>query len=266
MRIFKYWIEHSKELTMDEMVQTSKVFGGSNVSEVDAIKDAEIKLDNVQKIINGTLAKDENYEADIIEEIIDKIDDENIITRNRYGALILNSKRLMFIDVDTYSRTLFDFIFRRKYSLKELMLRNIENTATKTVYSDFGFRVYETAMGFRILVTNKEFDAQSKESKRIMNDFHSDHLYRWLCIKQNCYRARLTPKPYRIKQQKIKVVYPNRNELQQEELSNWIKAYDEKSALFSTCRLVKEYGRTRMNKVIEYHDKVSRIKSTAKLA
>lgn len=266
MRIFKYWVEHSKELNVDDIVQPSKVFGGSNVSVFEAMKDAEAKLLNVQKIINGELRKDHDYEADIIEEIIEKIDDANIVTRNRYGALVLNSKELLFIDVDAYSKTLFDLIFRRKYSLKDLMLHNIEKTAKKIKYADFGFRVYETANGFRILITNKSFDPRSNESKRIMDDFHSDYLYRWLCIKQNCYRARLTPKPYRVNQKKIKVIYPNRNEMQEQELSNWLNEYEQKSNSFSTCRLVKEYGRTRMNKVIEYHDKVTGIKLATPLA
>lgn len=266
MRIFKYWVEHSKELNIDGLKQPSKVFGGSNVSTFEAIQDAENKLLKVQQIINGELGKDNEYEADILEEIIEKIDDANIVTRNRYGALVLNTKELMFIDVDAYSKTLFDVIFRRKYSLKELMLLNIEKTANKKVYADFGFRVYETANGFRILITNKAFDPRSKESKRIMIDFNSDYLYRWLCMKQNCYRARLTPKPYRVKQKKIKVIYPNRTEQQEQELSNWLNEYEQKNKSFSTCRLVKEFGRTRMNKVIEYHDKVTGVKSHATLA
>lgn len=266
MRIFKYWIEHSKELYIEGIKQSSKVFGGSNVSEIEAIHDAEKKLIKAQKIINGELRKDDTYEADIIEEIVEKIDDENIITRNRYGALILNSKKLLFIDIDNYSKTIFDFLFKNKYTSKELMLHKIEKTAKKDKYSNFGFRVYETSKGFRVLVTNKEFNPRSHESKSIMNDFNSDYLYRWLCIKQNCYRARLTPKPYRIKQKGIRVIYPNRNDEQQQKLSNWIKDYEQKSQKFSTCHLVKQYGKVQMNDVIEYHDKVTGIKSGYKLA
>ena len=150
MRIFKYWIEHSKTLNIDGLKQVSKAFGGSNISESDAKKDAEKKLDRTQKIINGELRKDEDYEADIIEEIIEKIDDNNIVTRNRYGALVLNSKSLMFIDIDDYSKSLFDLLFRKEKSQKELMLKKIEKTIQKKSYSDFGFRIYETHKGFRV--------------------------------------------------------------------------------------------------------------------
>ncbi|PHS05158.1 MAG: hypothetical protein COA88_12765 [Kordia sp.] len=266
MRIFKYWIEHSKDLYLGNTKQTSKVFGGSNISSNDAIKDAEIKLLKAQKIINGELKKDEDYEADIIEEIIEIIDDDNIVTRNRYGALVLNSKRLMFIDIDDYSRTLFEIIFKKNTHIKELLLKRIEKTANKGKYSELGFRVYETFKGYRVLITNKEFNPRSKESKKIMSDFNSDYLYRWLCIKQNCYRARLTPKPYRMKHKAIRVVYPNRTEIQQKDHLNWVKLYDHNSQQFSSCNLVKEFGKTRTNRAIEYHDRLTGISNHLKLA
>lgn len=266
MRIFKFWIEYSKELDIDGTRQLSKAFGGSNISESDAIEDAKNKLVKTQRIINGELKKDEEYESDIIEEIVEKIDNENIITRNRYGALVLNSKKILFIDIDTYTKSIIDILFKKKLSLKELMLVKIEKTIKQNKYSNLGFRVYETSKGYRVLVTNKDFDPRSKESKNIMNDFNADYLYRWLCIKQNCYRARLTPKPYRIKQKKIKVIYPNRTNEQQEVLLDWIKEYEQRSTRYSTCRLIKQFGKIKMNSVIEYHDKLTGIKWSNKLA
>ena len=266
MRIFKFWVEYSKELDINGMKQSSKVFGGSNLSESDAIEDAKNKLIKAQRKINGEIEKNDEYESDIIEEIIEKIDDDNIITRNRYGALVLNSKKTMFIDIDSYSKSILDVLFKNKLSLKELMLGKIKKTIKKSKYSVLGFRVYETKRGYRVLVTNKDFNPRSKESRRMMNDFNSDYLYRWLCVKQNCYRARLTPKPYRIKQKAIKVVFPNRNNEEQATLTNWIKEYEQKSSRFSTCQLVNQFGEVKMNPVIEYHDKLTGIKWPKKLA
>jgi len=268
MRIFKYWIEHSKDLTIAEGIQqVSKVFGGSNISIEDAKKDAEIKLEKAQKIINGEFRKDESYEADIIEEIIHEIDKDNIITRNRYGALVLNSRKLMFIDIDDYSkRSFWDKIFNRKLTQKELILKQISKTIKKGKYADLGFRVYETFKGFRVIVSGKDFSPRSKESKSIMKDFSADNLYRWLCIKQNCYRARLTPKPHRIKQNRIKVIFPNRTKTEQEIIENWIQSYESNSNNFATCKLVLEYGRSYSNRVIDYHDKHTRISTNLNLA
>ncbi|RZS92260.1 hypothetical protein [Aquimarina brevivitae] len=266
MRIFKIWVEYSKELDIDGIKQSSKVYGGSNISESDAIIDAQNKLNRAQRIIYGELQKDEEYESDIVEEIIEKIDDENIVTRNRYGALVLNSKRIMFIDVDNYSKSITDHFFRKNLSVKELMLTKIKKTINQKKYSHLGFRVYETNKGYRILVTNKNFNPRSKESKKMMEDFNADYLYRWLCIKQNCYRARLTPKPYRIKQKGIKVIYPKRSKEQQKQLDDWIIKYEQKSREFSSCHLVYQFGEVKVDKIIEYHDRLSGVKWPNKLA
>lgn len=266
MRIFKHWVQHSKKLRINGKWQESKVFGGSNISKFDAINDAENKLDKAQKIIDRKATKDDEYEADIIEEIITIIDDNNIVTRNRYGALVLNCKNLLFIDVDDYYRSLSDFFFRRKLSKKELMLISIEKVAKKEKYRRLGFKIYETPNGYRILVGNKEFSPRSKESKKIMSDFGADNIYQWLCIKQNCYRARLSPKPYRIKQKGLKVIYPNRTKIEQSQHEAWLQSYEQKSLNFSACRFVKEIGNFQSNAVVEYHDKLTKAHSLLKLA
>jgi len=266
MRIFKIWVEHIQELEIDGIKQPSRFWGGSNISEADALEKAKRKSIKAQKIINGEEERDEHYVVDIMEEIVDKIDDDNIITRNRYGALVLNSSKMLFIDIDTHVKSLFDVLFREKLSRKELMLRRIERKVRKARYSNLGFRLYETFKGYRLLVTNKDFAPQSAESRRMMKDFKADWLYERLCVKQNCYRARLTPKPYRVKQKKIRVTYPKRSLEEQENLNSWIRDYDDKSSKYSTCRLVKEFGNVEMNQIIAYHDKWTKVKWSKKLA
>lgn len=260
MRIFKYWSARSAALNIEGgFKQQSKTFGGSNVSLTEADKDADRRLEKAQQIISGLAKKDPEYEANILEEIIDIIDADNIVTRNRYGALVLNAKHTLFIDVDHYTKSLPDYIFRSSWSLKQLMLAKIEKTMAKSAYAALGFRVYETCKGYRILVTNAAFDPRSKSSKAIMRDFNADTLYQELCLKQNCYRARLTPKPYRIKQKRLKMVYPNRTEEQQREHAAWVEEYEQNSKRFASCRLVKQHGRVRTNSIIDYHDRATGI-------
>lgn len=129
-----------------------------------------------------------------------------------------------------------------------------------------GFRIYDTYKGCRVLVVNKDFSPRNEISKRMMSDFNSDYLYRHLCIKQNCYRASLTPKPYRINQKLIKVIYPDRNQQQQQILSDWIDQYNKKSSDFSTCHFIAQYGQVKINPVIEYYDKLTGILDSKKLA
>jgi len=267
MRIFTYWIEHTAELEVQGKKQLSKAFGGSNISLDEARKDAIRKLEKAQGIIQGTAQKVREYEADIREEIIETIDSDNIITRNRYGALILNTKHLMFIDIDVRGRSLFDKLFQRGKSAKEIALSRIIKTANKEAYAGLGFRIYETFQGYRVMVTNEDFSAQSMRSRNILQDFGADEMYRYLCERQNCYRARLSPKPYRVKQKGIKVKYPHRTAEQEAELAQWLKSYAYKSQRFVSCRFIQQIGTVRdKQKIIAYHDHMTKTRSDDPLA
>jgi len=266
MRIFRFWAEYGTVLDVHGMPQAAKARGGSNISVEDALEDAKEKLNKAQRIINGEIGRDKNYETDIVEEIIETIDEHNIVTRNRYGALVLNSKNLLFIDIDQYRRTLFDRIFRSSIPTKQLMLQRIQTTMQKPRYATFGFRLYETAKGYRLLVTGVDFAPRSLESKMLMRAFEADMLYQWLCVEQNCYRARLTPKPYRIEQKAIRVSYLGRTHQQQQELDAWVHAYTNRSRAFSTCRLISSSAIAQTNRVIEYHDRVTGVYNNYRLA
>lgn len=58
---------------------------------------------------------------------------------------------MMFIDIDSYSKSLSDYIFRRKLSKKVLMLRQIEKSVKQGQYSDIW------VLGFTILIKGVEF-------------------------------------------------------------------------------------------------------------
>ncbi len=267
MRIFKYWVAYSQQLNINgnhsifrfnsdltpnnEHIFTT--YGGSNFSEDDAKKDAKRKLDRVQKIMNQEISPDdEDYEADIKEEILHEIDSENIVTRNRYGAEILNCKKTMFIDVDNCYRGLFDIF--RGLTPKESTLKRIKKKTQRKDYSHLGFRVYETFKGFRVMVVHKDFNPKSNESDKMMRAFSADYLYKRLCKKQNCYRARLTPKPFRIDVKGIRIIFPKKDPIQEKRITKWIEEYNSKSKNFSSCKLIFKHGRSTTNRIIEYHD------------
>ena len=56
-------------------------------------------------------------------------------------------------------------------------------------------RVYQTAHGFRLLVENQTIKPNGQLYRLLARAFHCDDSYLRLCIQQECYRARLTPKP-----------------------------------------------------------------------
>lgn len=211
--------------------------------------------------INGH-AEDLDYEVNIVEEVVDQIDSENVITRNRYGALVLNSKSTMFIDIDYVRASFWEGIFgmRGLPRNKDRIRRHIRKCITKVGQDDLVFRVYETFKGFRVMVLGRSFDPRSEESKQLMDLFKADWLYKSLCVRQNCYRARLTPKPYRMKHRAYKLPFPERTEEEERAQKKWIESYDSRLQKYAVCRLDKEYGETTLDRVVRYHDRIANVK------
>ncbi|MCI0550821.1 MAG: hypothetical protein L0287_07695 [Anaerolineae bacterium] len=137
------------------------------------------------------------------------IDDHSAITRNRYGAQVLNAENLMILDIDKPRAT--GGLFKKKDTRppKDHIFDMVRNLAASAKYKDYGFRTYETYQGARVIVLGKSFDPRNSETRRMMDEFNCDPLYTTLCNKQGCFRARLTPKPYRMKMHPYKVNFPS---------------------------------------------------------
>jgi len=279
MKIYKIWAKHTEVWKVDhwkvigntwskdgKIDQEFNFIGGSNVSEEEAYKRALLKRDKIKKKVDGLwdYRKDNDYTIEIREEIIAKIDDNNIITRNRYGALVLNSAEVMFVDIDTaqFSWRINVFapfikivqLFRKQKSPEEEILSHIDNQLSKSKFHSLYARLYQTPAGFRLLILGKKFNPRSDESKKIMRQFYADYTYASMCIKQNCYRARLTPKPWRIKVKRPKIVFPFRTPEQEKIHAEWVENYQTKSEQFAACRFIKAYGKEMPSKVVQYHD------------
>ena len=59
-------------------------------------------------------------------------------------------------------------------------------------------RAYATKQGVRLLFTDQPYDPASQEAQHIMAALGVDERYARLCASQGTFRARLTPKPWRI--------------------------------------------------------------------
>jgi hypothetical protein len=143
----------------------------------------------------------------------------------------------------------------------EFLTRRLQKPDLK----EFGIRIYETHSGIRLILEGKAMDPKSRESKHLLRSFNADRLYATLCRKQNCCRARLTPKPYRIKMKPIRLRYPY-EEKNRDHVEAWIREYHSKSERFSSCRLVKTLGRASLSPMVPYHDERTRARSNLPLA
>ncbi len=280
MKIYKIWAKHTEVWKVDhwkvignswskdgKIDQEFNFIGGSNVSEEEALARALLKRDKIKRKIDGLweYQKDQDYTVEIREEIIAKIDDDNIITRNRYGALVLNSAHTMFVDIDTshFSWRINVFkpflkiirLFTKLKTPDEEVLSHIDEQLKKAKFLNLYTRVYKTPAGFRLLISGEDFDPRSAYSKNIMRQFYSDWTYANMCVQQNCYRARLTPKPWRIAVKRPKIIFPLRTAEQDKIHTEWVENYQFKSEPFAACQFLKDYGKPQQNNVIDYHDK-----------
>jgi len=123
------------------------------------------------------------------------------------------------------------------------------------------FRVYETSKGIRV-IGKKYLDPRDKKYASLMSKLNVDWLYLLLSKKQNCYRARLTPKPYRmnasleIDNMKIKTIkIKNPLDCEKQSYIDWSKNYARAVEGFSVVRLLKSIGQDfGSDRVIKHHD------------
>jgi len=264
MKTYKYWTLEKQTILIDGNRQEVTCYGGSNVSVEDARVKAQEKAQKIQRKIAGEKHLFEDYESEIREEILQTIDDQSVITRNRYGARVLNVERMMILDIDKPKPT--GGLFKKKDTRppKEQIFEMVKTLAT-TKYPSYGFRLYETHQGARVIVQGRDFDPRDPATKKMMDEFNCDPLYTLLCIKQSCYRARLTPKPSRMKVRGFKVKYPREGD--DSEFQRWLSEYESVSRGFSVCKLIAQVGAmTSMDDVVQLHDDVTGVNYPQRLA
>lgn len=150
-----------------------------------------------------------------------------------------------------------------------ILLRKLEKFSLSNPV--WGFRLYETPAGLRVLFTHKTFSPHSAEIKKFFNSFRVDPLYSLMCKNQQCFRARLTPKPWRIGLKPMNPrdqwpISPNKLAAR----NNWINNYQAKAEHYAACRFIKSFGNQiideKVIKVIELHDHFSKALSYLPIA
>lgn len=269
MRIFKYWTRIESPLNVGGTSEVVRCYGGSNDSPEAAAADARRRLEIVIRRVAGGKRGDKSYEVDIREEVLAQIDARNVVTRNRYGAEVLNSADLMFIDIDQPKSGFWD-LFRGVMTMEQRKARivaQVKKVALNTPeLRGLGVRVYETHSGIRLIVTGRHFDPRAAATQKILRLFNADPLYSTLCVKQNCFRARLTPKPYRIRCRAQKVKFPRTDGNGEQAFRSWLVEYEEKRKGRSTCRLLCAIGHDVRDQVVSFHDAETGALTSQKLA
>jgi hypothetical protein len=201
------------------------------------------------------------------------------ITRNSYGSQVLNTARVMFVDIDLPEPP------RPKAGFLKILFGRRpppappdpkpENDALMRVemwtasHYSWGWRVYRTRSGLRLLATQGTVEAESKVTDEIFEALGADPLYRKLCKSQKCFRARLTPKPWRCEICQPPSRWPW-NEKEEKKFHKWEARYTEASADWATCEFVRQIGSTMVHPevqpIIQLHDEATKVGSNLPLA
>lgn len=165
-----------------------------------------------------------DYAVSEIKEPVIRTIGKSVITRCRYGAEVINMQDIMSIDID----------YQLEARGEEETLRSTVELAEE-IAEDSGltFRIYRTFKGLRVIVLGGEFNPRTYKSDDLMTQFACDQIYAILCIKQNCYRLRLTPKPER-----IGISRANKYDGSQ----SWIDQYNSARIDFASARFVTQVG------------------------
>lgn len=263
MKIYKFWHKDTATIRIDKNDVEVNLLVGSDISTDDAKKKLIERAHLIEQRIRN---KDgiEEYDADIKEFIESEIDEKNIVTVCRYGALVLNSDQYSFYDLDDYSHSILDlFGAVRRMSKKQRIVHKFKQNISK--YPELGrsFRIYETCNGIRV-IGKKYLDPNASNFTRIMRALNVDFTYSTLCRKQNCYRARLTPKPFRMKIETIKIKSPL--DCETSNYKSWANMYRSESKAYSVVKLLETIGEDfASDKTIQFHDQTANATKNQKL-
>src|SRR5215510_6336663 len=164
MKLYKYWTLEKQRILIDGAEQEVKCYGGSNISLEEARQKAREKAEKIQRKIAGERHLFDEYEVEIREELLRIIDDHSAITRNRYGAQVLNTENMLILDIDQPKPS--GGLFKKKDTRppKDQIFEMVKNLAA-TKYRDLAFRLYETYQGARVIVLGRDFDPRDAQTK-----------------------------------------------------------------------------------------------------
>lgn len=141
-----------------------------------------------------------------------------------------------------------------------------------TNHPSWSLHLYRTPAGYRLLATHALFAPNSAEVTDFFRFFKVDPLFALMCVKQNCFRARLTGKPWRmnVSGQMGWGTWPPTTPKAATRRETWVAQYEQVATGFAACRHLSRHGSTtehpRAADIRRIHDEACRALSNLPLA
>jgi len=109
---------------------------------------------------------------------------------------------------------------------------------------DWRVRLYRTPAGFRLLVMHRLFDPHDAAVEECFAALKADPMYAKMCHMQRCFRARVSPKPWRIGLEARILPYAawDARYAGLPQRLAWIEHYERAAQGYCACRFVEELG------------------------
>ena len=281
MHFPKYWALHREDAGM------SWQWSDTSLAEAQARAQAAAHKAAVKFASGEPLQRYGYSDRPLREEVLREIRDgagalTAVITRNSYGCQVLNTTRAMFVDVDLpepkpaaavggWLKSLFGKPAAPPPTPEDparAVLAKADAWAQQN--AGWGWRVYRTKAGFRLLATHALFDPASPAVEAVFEAMGTDPLYRRLCKVQECFRARLTPKPWRCDMETPPSRWPWQSPKQESKHREWEARYQKATTGFATCALVATLGsrlvHPELQSIVTLHDEATRVGTVLPLA
>ena len=163
------------------------------------------------------------------------------------------------------------FLLRLRGGAVTLARKRID--AFVQTHRDWHLRLYRTPAGLRILVLHRSFRPDDPAVSQFFSALGVDPVYARMCVNQQCFRARVSPKPWRIGLTKHlrprPGVWPVKDE-HRARRNSWIREYESTSERFASCAYLTSIGSQTVDpkatRVLELHDALSQALSRKAIA
>lgn len=271
MQIFKYWARASAPVGTNQHPWDVTCLAGSNESQDHAHRSAQQRAQAAAEALRrnemlGPYAyADRPLREELVEEVYARGTLAGVITRNTYGSLVLNAPRVLFADVDAQPAgcnplgLLAGVFGGASANGQDDVLRRVRRLVDEA--PSLGIRVYRTAAGFRCLVTSRTYEPNTPDARELLQRLQADPLYVQLCAVQECFRARLTAKPWRCGQPVPPSRFPWSTAEAEAHFRRWEAEYTTKAGDYAACELIESLGNPSTHPeaeaIAETHDKLA---------
>ena len=271
MKIPRFWKAAEEQAEIRGRTMLLRAWGHSDSGPEEALRMASGRLPSIRQAIeSGRKADSYDYFSRGIRELRVQAwetggREHTVLTRNGYGALVLNTERVMFIDIDVPEGRKVLFFGKGTDERRKERAKQVEEAVKKRACPPV--RIYETAGGLRLVALDKTYDPTGAEAGKIMEALGADPLYLRLCRAQQCFRARLTPKPWRIRFPNPPFRFPEAPEASP--YKDWLEKYEKAGASYRVCNLLGTAGadprRSEIEEVLKIHDRHCGMKGSGPL-